>query len=269
MDIQQEIRILNTSVELITNYVNYEICCFPQDKTALVTTVLPQNQTAKKYFYILFLEVIAAVNKEVVSEKNDGDNLLRLLKRIAKSPQLDEKSKEIESLLKSVDEFENWLEHEFEYEIYSANIGKELKISLSRKDALYLIGNRCKHSLFRSNVILKKLLKIYRNSGVVIDSGTEILILEDIDIWLFDDFGDYHFTKLCELSTNIYYGIVQYVRPVYNRCLVTEGGRKYSYKMPESLVDEESKFEYYDLLNKIRSPFLPAIKTCKHLETQY
>lgn len=266
---QQEIRILNSSVELITSYVNYAICCFPEDRTKLVTSVLPKDSTAKKYFFILLLEVLAGVNKEIVPGKTDGDSLLSLLHKISISPQLDNKSGSTEALKKSVEEFEAWLDYEFEYEIYSENIGKELKIKLSRKDAIYLIGNRCKNSLLRSNVILKKLVKIYKQSGAELDPGTEILILADIDNWLFDDFGGYHFTKLCELSIKVYYGIVQYVRPIYIKSLVKTDEIRYSYKMPDELTEEESKFEYYELLNQTRSPFLPAIETWEHLEGRY
>ncbi|MCY7275027.1 MAG: hypothetical protein LH702_15160 [Phormidesmis sp. CAN_BIN44] len=269
MNIQQEIRVLNSSVELITSYVNYAICCFPEDRAKLVTSVLPQDNTAKKYFFILLLEIIAGVNKEIVPEKSDGDSLLRLLHKISISPQLDCESENTVALKKSVEEFETWLSHEFEYEIYSANIGKELKIRLSRQDAIYLIGNRCKHSLPRSNAILQKIVKTYRKSGVDLEPGTEILILEDIDNWLFDDFGGYHFTKLCELSAKVYYGIVQYIRPVYVKCLVRADEVRYSYKMPNELTEEDSKFEYYELLNRTRSPFLPKIETWEHLEGRY
>ncbi|BBD62414.1 hypothetical protein NIES2109_52540 [Nostoc sp. HK-01] len=189
--------------------------------------------------------------------------------RISISPQLDHNLENTAALKKSVEELENWLNSEFVYEIYSANIGKELKITLSRKDAIYLIGNRCKHSLLRSNSILEKIVKLYKNSGVILDPGTEILIIEDIDNWLFDDFGGYHFTKLCELSANIYYGIVEYIRPIYVKCLVRTDEIGYSYKMPDELTESESKFEYYELLNRTRSPFLPAIETCEHLEERY
>ena len=265
MDIKDEIRVLNCSVELITSYVNYAVCCFPDDRSEIVTSVLPKDGTAKKYFFILLIEIIAGVNKEIIPGKNDRDSLLKLLHRISISPQLDCESESTGALKSAVEEFESWLSYEFEYEIYSANIGKEIKIRLSRNDAIYLIGNRCKHSLLRSNAILKKIVKIYKNSGVELDPGTEVLILEDIDNWLFDDFGGYHFTKLCELSTKVYYGIVQYTRPIYDRCLVKTGETRYSYKMPDELTEEESKFEYYELMNRIRSPFLPAIETWEHL----
>ncbi len=269
MDIQQEIRVLNSSIELISSYVNYAICCFPEDRAELVKTVLPKNDTAKKYFFILLLEVIAGVNKEILPGKNDGDNLLCLLKRVSDSPSLNKDRKNVCALKSSVNNFQNWLSYEFEYEIYSANIRENLKISLARKDALYLIGNRCKHSLLRSNSILNKLLKIYRDSGVKIDPRKEILILEDIDTWLFDDFGGYHFTKLCDLSSKVYYGIVQYVLPVYERSLVQREGGAYSYCVPDEVVDEDTKFEFYELLNSVRSPFLPSIETLKNLEEHY
>ena len=269
MSIQQEIRVLNSSVELITNYVNYAICGFPEDRSKLVTSILPQSSTAKKYFFILLLEFISVVNKEMIPGKDDEDNLLRLLHKISISPQLGCNLESTAALKRSVEEFETWLNHEFDYEIYSAGIGKELKIRLHRRNAIYLIGNRCKHSLPRSNVILRRMVKIYKNSGVTLDPGTEILILEDIDNWLFDDFGGYHFTKLCELSTNIYNGILQYIHPIYIKCLVKTDEIRYSYKMPDELTEDESKFEYYELLNRIRSPFLPAIETCEHLEGRY
>ena len=269
MDIQEEIRILNSSVDLITNYINYSICSFPDDQSKLVCTVLPKNNTAKKYFYILLLELIAGVNKEIIQGKKNGENLLDLLERISINPKLDNKRTNIEPLKQSVENFQKWLDHEFEYKIYSQNISKNLTINLMRKDALYLIGNKCKHSLLRSNMILEKLLKIYRDSGVKIDTGTEILILEDIDNWLFDDFGGYHFTKLCELSSKVYYEIVHYLHPVYERSILKENNGRYSYKIPAEITKEESKFEFYELLNRIRSPFLPIIKTSKHLERKY
>jgi hypothetical protein len=213
--------------------------------------------------------VISGVNKEILPGKNDGENLLGVLKRISTSPSLDTQSTTTRSLQRASEAFEEWLNFEFKYNIYSANIGKSLTLSLTRKDAVYLIGNRCKHSLLRSNSILTKLLKIYRASGATIDQRTEILILEDIDNWLFDDFGGYHFTKLCELSAKVYHGIVQYVRPVYQRALVKGENGMYSYTIPDGVVNEDSKFEYYELLNRIRSPFLPAIETWEYLEGRY
>lgn len=265
MNIQQEVRVLNTAVELITNYVNYATCYFPKGRTDIVQTVLPKDDIAKKYFFILLLEVIAGVNKEIIPSKEGGDSLLSLLYKISISPNLSDSQASTSALERAVEDFEDWLNCEFEYDIWSANIQKEIKIKLTRKDAIYLIGNRCKHCLTRSNAILKKITKIYNESGVILNPGNEVLVLEDIDTWLFDDFGGYHFTKICELSAKVYYGIVQYIRPIYERCLVKEDDIRYSYVIPKEIREEESIFEFYELLNKTRSPFLPPIETSEHL----
>ena len=268
MDIKQEIRALNASAELIESCVNYSVCCFPEDRTKIVAVVLPQNHIAKKYFYILLLEVIAGVNVEMIPSKNNGDSLLELLRKIAISPQLGIDISNARRLLLAVESFISWLNHEFEYEIYSENIGKEIRIRLTRRDALYLIGNRSKHSLLRSNEILKKMIAIYNNSGVVLDVGTELLILTDIDNWLFDDFGGYHFTKLCELSSEIHHGIMEYIIPIWRQRLEWIDDIRYAYQIPPSLTEEESKFEFYELLNRAISPWMPTIKTWNFLEKE-
>jgi len=269
MDIKQEIRVLNSTAELIEGYVNYAICCFPEDRSKIVESVLPKDEITKKYFFILLLEIIMPVNKEILPDKDQGDNLLNLLHKIALSPKLNCEPESTEALKKSVEEFLSWLNYEFEYEIYSANIQKEIKIKLSRKKAIYLIGNRCKHCLPRSNVILNKLVALYKKSGVDLDPGREILILEDIDNWLFEDFGGYHFTKLCELSANVYYGIIQYIRPVYEKSFKRIDEMRYSYKIPDELDEEGSIYEYYELLNRVKSPFIPIIETWEYLEKRY
>jgi len=94
------------------------------------------------------------------------------------------------------------------------------------------------------------------------------MILEDIDNWLLDDFGGYHFTKLCELSSEVHHGIMQYIGPVRRQRLEQIDEVRYAYKIPPSLTEEESKFEFYELLNRARSPWMPTIKTWKSLEEE-
>ncbi|MEE9165119.1 MAG: hypothetical protein V3U15_02530 [Nitrospinota bacterium] len=269
MNLNQEIRSLNSTTDLIENIVNHEVCCFPEDRGEIVKTVLPKDEISKKYFFILLLEIIAGVNKELIPNKEDGNNLIDILNKIACNPNLNEDTNLTKSLIKSTNEFSAWLSTEFEYDIYSANIGQEITINLSRKDVLYLIGNRCKHTLPRSNAILKKLVRIYIKSGVKIDPSNEILLLEDIDTWLLDDFGGYHFTKLCELCSNIYYSIYDYIGPEIKSRLRRQGDIMYSFQVPESLTREDEVFEFYELLNRFRSPWIPRINTWEALLKKY
>lgn len=83
---------------------------------------------------------------------------------------------------------------------------------------------------------MRRLSKKYRESGIEVTEGEETLVLNDIDSWFIDDFCLYHFTKICELCSNLYHAIVEYLRPEYEvrlRCRDTIG---YSYDIPAALI---------------------------------
>jgi hypothetical protein len=86
MNLHQEIRVLDTVTGLIGSMVNYEICCLPEDKKAIAKTILPQNHIAKKYFFILFLELFSDVNKEMIPFTDKGESLINILNKISKNP---------------------------------------------------------------------------------------------------------------------------------------------------------------------------------------
>ncbi len=267
MNIEQEVRILNTASDLAQSMVNHQICCLPRGKSDPIKTVLPKDGIAKKYFFILLLEMIAGVNKELIPTKSDGDNLLLLLKKISSSPKLGHQMK-LESLSTACERYLSWLSHDFEYEIYSNNIAEEVTLKMSRKDALYLVGNRCKHSLTRSNSLIKKLVGIYKDSGLNVTPEREVLLLEDIDMWLLDDFGGYHFTMLCDLTSNIHHAIGDYIRPISEQSLFEDNGIS-RYSVPSTLVGKDSIYEYCELLNRYRHSWMPVIDTWENLTELY
>ena len=106
-------------------------------------------------------------------------------------------------------------------------------------------------------------------SGVNIEPSSEILLLEDIDTWLLDDFGGYHFTKLCELCSNIYQSIYNYIGPEVKSRLRRQGDVMYTFEVPELLTCEDEVFEFYELLNRFRSPWIPRINTWEALLEKY
>lgn len=269
MKLEYEVRILNHAAELLENLVNRAVCSYTKNESKTISTVFPNDEIAKKLFFILLLELFLPVHQEIIPEKSKGDSLLTLLKKISVTPQMLEGSAKIDTLKNATEEYINWLAYKFDCELYSANIDLNLSIKLSREEALYLVGNRCKHTLLRSNTIVKRLVKIYQESGAVLNPGSELLILEDIDSWFFDHFGGYHFTKLCELSSNIYYGIVEYVQPVRLARIEWENDTFYSYRIPPSLSKFESQSEFYDLLNRVHNPYVPKINTDKYLQLRY
>ena len=269
MNPSEEIRALNSVTDLIENIVNYSVCMLPDNKNEIAKTILPKDHISKKYFFILYLELFAGVNREMIPGKEDGDSLIDILNKISLDPVLNENPKDAIALKKATNEFNMWISTEFEYDIYSANIQQNIKIKLTRKDALYLIGNKSKHTLSRSNTIIKKLVNIYKESGVILEPHNEILLLEDIDTWLLDDFGGYHFTMLCELCSNIYHAIHEYIVPVIMYRVKKVDDLRYKTDLPEYLIKDDEIFEFHELLGRYMRPWLPKIQTWDALNKKY
>jgi len=268
-DAWQEIRVLNCVAELIESSVNYVVCSFGGDRDGIVTGVLPKGTIEKNSFFILLLELFSSVNSEMLPRKDKGDNLLTLLRKISEQPHFNTIQNDADRLNRRVSEFLAWLDHEFDYSIYSQELGKNVNVTISRREALYLVGNRCKHTLLRSNRVLSKLVKKYREAGIDVLADEEALVLADIDNWFLDDFCGYHFTKLCELCSNLYYSIIEYVRPIYVKASKLEDGVPAGYDVPSELSRSDLRSEFYSLMNRVRNPWIPLIKTPEVMMLRY
>lgn len=266
----REICILKSAIDLIRGYVNRSVCFIPDIDP--ITQIRPNDATiGMRYFYVLVLELISYIRSKELRIKKKS--LLMLLKDVSRDPQLKSDRPNTDRLRKSTDAFIQWLQFEFEHrawEMDSVDIEKPIK--MSRHDALYLIGNRCKHILPRSDAILRKLRKIYRENEIDGKHGTDDMLLQQIDVWLIDDFDSYHFTKVCELSADVYYGIVEYVESLPRDVQKHSCGFHF-YQCPSYLgYDDETKRVYIELLNSnsVSSPFIPKnIKTCESLQKKY
>ncbi|MDD9802720.1 MAG: hypothetical protein OXU78_04520 [Deltaproteobacteria bacterium] len=263
----REICILKSAIDLIEGYVNRSVCFIPSIDP--ITQIRPNGTIEMKYFYILVLELISYIKSKELHIKKKS--LLMLLKDVSRDPQLKSDRPNTDRLRKSTDAFIQWLQFEFEHgawEMDSVDIEKPIK--MSRHDALYLIGNRCKHILPRSDAILRKLREIYRENEIDGKHETDDMLLQQIDVWLMGDFDAYHFTKVCELSADVYYGIVEYVESLPRETALHITGLPI-YRCPDGLdYGDETKDEYSSLLHSVGRKFIPKnIKTCESLQKKY
>jgi len=269
MEVSEKVRVFNAFTELAESMVNHAVCSYPLKTEAALQEIKPNDHIHKRYFFILLLEMILVVNREMVPSKEQDENLLTLVRRAAEKPILGSSDEASRNIVEKATEMLEWLNSVFDYELYSNNLGVHVSIKITRQKALYLVGNRCKHALTRSNVILRKLVKIYQAAGVDTSNGRQSLILEDIDMWLLDDFCGYHFTKICELISNLYYSVTKAFEPVARKAMVRDSESIYSYKVPEELRTDEEVSEFYQLLNRTHSTFVPQIRTWEFLQGRY
>lgn len=265
----KEIRVMNCVAELIESSLSNVVCCFGKENEGLVSAVWPKGMIEKNYFFILFLELFSSVNAEMVPGSNKDNNLLTLLRKISEKPCLNTMRNDVNRLHRRASEFLDWLDRRFDYCIYSQEIGKHVTINISRREAFYLVGNRCKHTLVRSNNVLKKLVKKYREAGINLLNDEEAFVLEDIDHWFIEDFCAYHFTKLCELESNLYHSIIEYMRPIHMKAVRFKKGMPIRYEIPNKLERSDIRSEYCNLMNKVNKTRIPFIKTPEILEGQY
>jgi hypothetical protein len=114
IDLAQEIRVLNTTVELIESSVNNLVCTFVKNEFDIVTEVKPKNLIEKKYFFILLLEIISPVNSKMIpGKKEPRDNLLTILKRICENPILSGDTDNTKQLSARCQEFIDWVDQKF------------------------------------------------------------------------------------------------------------------------------------------------------------
>ena len=69
IDLQHEVRALNAAAELVESGVNHLICCFGRRADGVITDVMPKDLIEKKYFFVLLLEMVAGVNRELSPAK--------------------------------------------------------------------------------------------------------------------------------------------------------------------------------------------------------
>lgn len=261
---------LNVAAELVENMVNHLICCFHESFGGVVTEVKPKGVIEERYFFVLLLELFAPVSGALVPGKEQGDRLLTVIHRISENPQLyTSNAANVGRLGRRSREFLDWLTHKFAPDLYSTNLGKTIPVTFSRGDALYLVGNRCKHSLVRSDRVIQRLVQKYREGGARLEEGEEALVLHDIDTLLLDDFGTYHFTKICELCSNLYHAIIEYVRPEYEIRVRQNDDLRWSYDIPTALRRSDYISEFYELFNRVRNPWVPFIQTDPILTLRY
>jgi hypothetical protein len=76
---------------------------------------------------------------------------------------------------------EDWVNKEHEYNFYCGDIDKEFEIYLSRKDLFNFCSNITKHNIFRLNIVLTKLKRIYKKYGYDLDYSEVLSTLDDFE----------------------------------------------------------------------------------------
>lgn len=262
----------------IDDMVNYAI--FEKFEKQHETNLRFTERTSRRIFNILLVDFLS------VPQSRSGDapfgldapqgagagnrSYLTFLSAVCREPQL---GQDVVELSDAVHRFIAWLDFEAVIEdMWLGEISVKADVRASRFDLLKISGNIGKHNFSRLHADIKKIVGIYKRSGVPISEDDAYRSLDSIYEWLFDNFFAYHASTIAEFLNDIRLAIHRYLRDEFIRSHYFPAGEEilYRYRYPPGCDDDLAKAMYSDLMNKIRKgPFFPKFTVTRSLKVQY
>jgi hypothetical protein len=266
--IEEEVIILNCVLEATQDLLSGWLITPLPPKDGVIIQIAPKDMLEKRLFAILLLDLISPLDTGLFPGAHK--TAVEKLMDIGLNPQVGGKQlgKRVSKAAKA---FQVWLDKEFEYD-FDSSVQKRIQVKFTRHEVLKFCGNYKKHFGYRLGAVLQKMSKIYTKAGVQISGDESLVLLEDIENWLYEDVFAYHFTKICEHLSEINNSILAYLAAVHKKRFKQIDDTFYKFSMPRSIKSRIGRSQFYQLLNRIRSRHRhtePVIKTDKYLSLRY
>lgn len=264
---EKEVIFLKAITELIDSMVNYEVLDLLGNDP--YSEVCFRTRTHQKYFYIVLLDFLSCPDEKVLGKKQ---SYLEAIRAICQSPNFN-KNNSIKNLIKSTQEFINWLKQEVQVEEWLPFINTETILSLKRVEFIKICGNISKHNFTRLSGVANKIIGIFKKNAINISFEDALSILDDFYEKFHFDILNYHGSTIAEFLNNIRWGIYEYLQPEFHQSIVYEGTehpKKYHYTYPKEINNNFARNCYWDLMNEVRSkPYMNKFQVTRYLKMRY
>lgn len=253
LSIEQEVIILCSVYEQIRSMVSPRLIDFSESQNDPLH--LFKGQPHQQLFFILLVDFLSKTDDQgPVGIKID---LLDGLRAISAEPKLPQGGP-TEALRRSVDEFTEWLQRQRDFEMWMANLGREVCVRMTLRQMISLYGNQAKHSGLRTGQVAKTLKKIMIDAGLEIADEELQTALTDFYDWSDEHFMPFYQNQLFEFLSNIHAGIHLYAMPEFKASFHWPNGYdpidpRYSYHIPPKIQSTPGRGNYWDLMNHMRS----------------
>jgi hypothetical protein len=247
-DIEEEVILLKAIDELIDSMVNFEMLSLKG--TDPDSSILFESMTHQRFFNIVLVDFLSRTDRKGPIKRT---SYLGGLRYISKNPSFNVNNS-VALLREATDQFANWLEQEFEVDVWLPSIDTQTKVKLSRLIFIKICGDISKHNFLRSMGPAEDLREILANSGVSITLDDALPALADFYQWFHTDILNYHSSAIAEFLNNIRWGIYEYLQPEFKQSIVWERPPMYRFTYPLGLASKLAKQCYWELMNEIRSP---------------
>lgn len=266
-ELEREVIVLRTTIEVINSMVNLEMLNNPSAE--LDATVTFRSPTRQALFSVLLADLLEAVDPDLL---NTSGSLMDALMLVADQPRLapGETDRQVRQ---AVERFKGWVEGEITVNVWFPSIDKEVELRLLRSDFIKICGNISKHNPARLTRNAKRLQKLLEKSGVAVEWVDALRALDDFYDRFHTDILAYHSTSLAEMLNEIRWAIHEYLTPEFDRAYVppaSEADPRYTFNQPPGIENEYAQEAYWDLMNSVRAkPWIPRFEGTRHLKGNY
>ncbi|HBO45192.1 MAG TPA: hypothetical protein DD670_14950 [Planctomycetaceae bacterium] len=265
-EIEKEIVVLKAIKELVDSIVNPEVLTL-SDKDPV--EVRFHSTTHAKFFNLVLVDLLSKIDEKGFVEP---DTYLSCLAAITENPHFNVDGS-VGDLAASTQQFRAWLDTRFVMEeVWLPSIETKMNLELSRIELVKIGGNICRHNFLRAVGISMDVRKMLRQNGVNITLDQALLILSELNEWLYNNVFYYHSSTIAEFLNNIRLGIYTYLQPELSRSIVMEAGVPpiYRYAYPDGVVTAFGKDCYWTLMNEVRTkPYMRRFEVTELLKKRY
>jgi hypothetical protein len=265
-EIEKEVIYLKAIAEMIDATVNYEVFdLLGEDPNS---QILFRTRTHQQYFNIILVDFLSHSDSKVVGEKR---HYLEVAQEICQNSNFDANDS-ISSLTWAVNEFNEWLEHEIQVQIWIPSMNNNMVLSIKRREFIKICGNISKHNFSRLGSVGRELAKIFERNGVNANIHDALLALYDFYEHFQDNILNYHGSTIAEFLNNIRWGIHEYLQPEFSQSIAYTGGHPlgYRYTYPAGVENGFAKKCYSDLMDTVRcAPIVRRFVVTSVLKSRY
>lgn len=264
--IEQEVIILRNVYDHIGEMVNFSLLDIGGSDPNSMIMFKDMNQ--RKLFFILLVDFLSVTDKRGPIKQT---SFLRGLLTVCENPQFSVDSSE-RDLKETTENFRDWLKQQKEIDIWMPSISEQVKLVISRLDAIKMCGDASKHNYLRSIGVAERLRELLIKSGVTVSVEKAMLALSDFYERFHDDILIYLSSHICEFLNNLRWAIHKYLKHEFAKSFhwLDSERFRYSYVVPDEIKSEYARDCYWELMNELRSePYMRKFVVSDAFKTEY
>jgi hypothetical protein len=240
--------------ELVFDLVNYDKLEMDFFRDG---TVMFQNDAQRRLFHVLFADFLSSPKYEAfrpgMVAKEKYENFPQLLRKVCDKPLL---SIEVNSLKCAVENLERLLGETFILkDMWLATMEIHTTLRIKPQTLFSACGNHVKHSFSRMEGDAKKIVDVFKENGITLETDDIFMIFPELLDWFLIVYFQNEKSLVYALN-ELRWGLYDYVKAEFDRSFfwkdTVNGIKLYGYKVPDECKSKLGSHCYWELMNSVR-----------------